>query len=310
MVDEETVTIGSDVFEFDTHDSESLANSGAIRVNVSGGSTVKSQGTLTLDTQPISGDTMTLGSKVYTFVPDGTANADGEIDVGSDLAGAKVNVVAAINGSDGYNTAHTLVSAAAFAVNDCVITALAGGVPGDSIASTETFDAAGNIFDAATLGTTTAGVSPPAGEASDALLAAINASGTEDVVAKDIDANEVLLMMDAVGADTTALAEDMAGSNNTVDTAFAHGAAPASVATARQARVPTAQEVATGNLHVALDFIPTLVIVQVRTTSTGALVAWNGIAKITSGDNPYITLDNSGNVDWSVNETVYVIAFA
>jgi hypothetical protein len=119
---------------------------------------VASQGTLTVDTQPTAGDTMTIGGKVYTFTADGTAAADGEIDVGVDLAGAQANIVAAINGTDGINTAHPLVSAAAFSTNASVITALTKGAAGDDIATTETFTAATNVFDAATLGTTTAGV--------------------------------------------------------------------------------------------------------------------------------------------------------
>lgn len=126
---------------------------------------VASQGTLTVAVQPLSGDTMTIGDKVFTFVAEGTANADGEIGVGADLAGAKTNIVAAINGSDGWNTASAYVTAAAFATNDCVLTALIRGVAGDLIATTQTFDNVGNVFDAATLGTTTAGVDGTVGSA-------------------------------------------------------------------------------------------------------------------------------------------------
>ena len=128
-----------------------------------------SQGTLTIDTQPLADDTMTIGTKVYTFVTDETATADGEIDVGADLADAKVQIVAAINGTD-HNTASTVVTAAAFATNDCVLTAIAGGVVGDSVATTETFDAVTNVFDAATLGTTTAGIDGTAGRDGEQLI--------------------------------------------------------------------------------------------------------------------------------------------
>ena len=137
---EDTITIGAKVFTFKT-----------------GATYAKAQGTLTVDTQPLADDTMTIGSKVFTFVTDESASADGEIDVGADLADAKVQIVAAINGTDGWNTAHTLVTAAAFATNDCVITAILPGTDGNSIATTETFDEVTNVFDAATLGTTTAG---------------------------------------------------------------------------------------------------------------------------------------------------------
>lgn len=126
---------------------------------------VASQGTLTMDTQPTAGDTMTIGTKTYTFTADGTAAADGEIDVGADLADAKTLVPAAINGTDGINTAHTQVTAAAFVGDDMVITASTKGTAGDSIATTETFTAVTNVFDAATLGTTTAGVNGTLGKA-------------------------------------------------------------------------------------------------------------------------------------------------
>ena len=119
---------------------------------------VASQGTLTMDTQPTVGDTFTIGGKEYTFTTDGTAANDGEIDVGADLADAKTLVVAAINGTDGINTANEKVTAAAFVSDDCVLTAKIKGVAGDLIDTTETFTAETNVFDADVLGTTTPGV--------------------------------------------------------------------------------------------------------------------------------------------------------
>jgi len=119
---------------------------------------VASQGTLTMDTQPTAGDTMTVGATTYTFTTDGTADEEGEIDVGADLADAKTLVVAAINGTDGNNTANATVSAAAFSGDDCVLSAKTKGTAGDAIVTTETFTAETNVFDATTLGTTTAGV--------------------------------------------------------------------------------------------------------------------------------------------------------
>jgi hypothetical protein len=304
--DGETVVIGDDTYEFDTDDAITEGN---IQVDVSGGSEVASQGTLTVDTQPLSGDTMTIGTKEYTFVPDGTANADGEIDVGEDLAGAKVNIVAAINGEDGFSTAHTLVTAADFVTNDCVITAITPGTAGDDIATTETFDEATNVFDAVKLGTTTAGVDATADEATAALETVINASATEAVVADKIDANEVLILADAVGDVTLAMSETMGGANNTVwDTAMGEGAAVADKKMVTLVRVPTATEVATGNLHVALDFEPVMVLAQVRVTTTGAAKAWDGDVIITGGSNPYVTLNNDGSTDWATTDTIHIMA--
>jgi hypothetical protein len=107
--------------------------------------------------------------------------------------------VAAINGTDGINTPHPSVDAGNFAANACLLTALVGGVAGNATATTETFTAGTNVFDAATLGTTTAGVDCTKGDARTALVAAITASDTQGVGA-------------AAGAgDTMTLTADVAG---------------------------------------------------------------------------------------------------
>lgn len=306
--DGETVTVGADIYEFDT---DASVTSGNILVDCTGGSEIAAQGTLSMATKPTPGDTVTLGTTVYTFVPDGTANAAGEIDVGADAAEAQVNFVAAVNGSDGWNDPHPLVEAGNFAADDCVITALTPGTAGNTIASTETFTALGNVFDAVALGTTTAGVDPTAGEGSDALILAINTSATEDVAAIDIGANEVLIVADEAGAVTLALAETMAGANNVVDTsAMRGGVAAASVSIATIARVPNATEVALGNLHIPLSFVPTFAFIQVRVTADGTIKAWDGGMTIVGGAHPYIKLTNAGNVDWAATDTVYAIAFS
>ena len=66
--DGETVTIGSDVYEFLADASQSKSASTNIPVDISSYST-KASVTLTMDTQPISGDTVTIGTKTYIFVP-------------------------------------------------------------------------------------------------------------------------------------------------------------------------------------------------------------------------------------------------
>jgi len=113
---------------------------------------VASAGVLTLDTQPIVGKTMTIGTTVYTFTTDGTAASAGEIDVGADLADAKTLVIAAINGTDGNNDANAFASAGAFAGDDLPVTALVKGVAGDAIVTTDTLTGGTNGFAAATLG--------------------------------------------------------------------------------------------------------------------------------------------------------------
>lgn len=104
---------------------------------------------LTMDTQPTAADTVTIGTTVYTWVASG-AEA-GEINVGADLAAAKLNLVAAINGTDEINEAHTLVTAAAFSGDTMTITAVTKGTAGNAIATTETFTAGTNVWAGATM---------------------------------------------------------------------------------------------------------------------------------------------------------------
>lgn len=127
-----------------------------LRVNQWGVEATRAAGTLTVDTQPTALDTFTIGSKVFDFVASG-ANEEGEINVGADLPAAKVNIVAAINGTDGWNAPHPEVTAGAFGSDDVVITARLPGPAGDALETTETFTAGTNVFDATTLGGTTAG---------------------------------------------------------------------------------------------------------------------------------------------------------
>ena len=124
---------------------------------------VASQGTLTMDTNPTADDTMTIGTTVYTYKSTFTGAAN-EILIGGGLAATQANTVKAINGTGTPGTeygmgtvAHPDVTMADFATNAAVITAIVPGTAGDSIATTETFTAGTNVFDAATLGTTRAG---------------------------------------------------------------------------------------------------------------------------------------------------------
>lgn len=115
------------------------------------------QGTLTLDTLPTAGDTMTIGATTYTFEAGTTPSAVGKIPLGAGLAYCQDNIVAAINGTDNVNTANAYVTIADFATDAAILTAIVPGTNGNTIVTTETFTAATNIFDGPTLGTTTAG---------------------------------------------------------------------------------------------------------------------------------------------------------
>lgn len=214
VVDGEKVLIGDDTYEF-VADTAETVDPGNIAVNIKA-STAAAHGTLTLDTQPISGNTVTIGTKVYIFVPVGTDTADGEVSIGADLAAAKVNLVAAINGTDGISEPHPLVRAANFIVNDCVITALIGGAAGNAIATTETFTAASNKFAAVTLLT---GTDCSGANAITALVAAITAEDTEGVTAVE-GIGDTIDLAAAVGA---------AGDSIEVSTTMARGSFGAGV---------------------------------------------------------------------------------
>jgi len=213
VIDGETVTInnpaksGTDVYEFLGDATQSKTSPGNIAVNIEP-NTVHGLVTLTVDVQPTVGDTMTIGTKVYTFVPVGTAEADGEIEIGDDLAEAQGNIEDAINGDDGVNTAHSAVFCSNFASDDAVITALVGGTAGN-IASTETFTAGTNVFSSATLVT---GANCSAANAITALVAAVTAHDTQDVGAVDGAGDTIDFTADDMGVagNSIAVGETMA----------------------------------------------------------------------------------------------------
>ena len=202
VVNGETITVnnpleaGTDIYEFLSDDAQSKSAVTNIAVDISSYAT-KSTGTLTMDTKPIAGDKVTIGEKIFTFVPVGTDTADGEVSVGADLAGAQAALVAAINGTDGISEPHMFVSAGDFSANASVITALVGGTIGDSIVTTETFTAVTNIFASGTLG---GGADCTAANAVIALLAAMTASDTQGVGGTKGDGNTVLFSADDAGA--------------------------------------------------------------------------------------------------------------
>lgn len=209
VIDSETVTIGADTYEIAADAAQSVTE-GNIAVDITSYADA-AQGTLTVDTQPTSGEVFVLGDKTYTFVPDGTATADGEVSIGTELASAQVNIVAAINGTDGVNTASTVATAADFETNTSVVTALIGGTAGNDIATTTTMAGGSNAWDAVKLGTTTAGTDCSATNAVTAIVAA-SASGTEAVTLADGAGDTVTVTADTAGVAGNAIAttEDMA----------------------------------------------------------------------------------------------------
>jgi hypothetical protein len=191
----EKVLIGEQIYEFLTTAAQEVGAPGSIAVDIESFA-VKASRVLTMDTQPTSGDTVTIGTKVYTFVPVGTDTADGEISIGADLAAAKVNFVAAVNGTDEFNIPHTLVTAGEFVADACTITALIGGTVGNAIATTETFTAGTNVFAGVTLAS---GANCTAANADGVLISTINAEDTQGVAAAQGTGTTVDLTADVAG---------------------------------------------------------------------------------------------------------------
>jgi hypothetical protein len=138
-----------------------------------------------------------------------------------------------------------------------------------------------------------------------ALVDDINSENTETVTASQISVNEMLLVFDTVGANTTACTEGLTGANNEWEAANMYGGKAAGARKSIiQSRVPQATEVALGNMHFAFDFTPVYVEVRIVVTATpGIALAWDGGATI-SGNT--VVLDNDGSVDWATTNTVYI----
>ena len=127
---------------------------------------VAAQGTLTIAEPVTTTDQFTVGDIEYTLLT--TPAAAYDIAIGADEAATKVNIVAAINASGTAGTeyfagtlANPLVEATTFAGDAGVLTARVNGTAGNAIVSVESGNElthASNVFDATTLGTTTAGV--------------------------------------------------------------------------------------------------------------------------------------------------------
>jgi hypothetical protein len=113
--------------------------------SVSGSNTgTRASGTLTLTANPAAGETVTIGTKVYTFAETVGTTAN-RVLIGATASDTLDNLIAAVNGGAGSGTvygsgtvAHTLVTAAAGSGDTAVITAVAYSSSGNSIATTET----------------------------------------------------------------------------------------------------------------------------------------------------------------------------
>lgn len=102
--------------------------------------------------------------------------------------------------------------------------------------------------------------------------------------------------------DTTATTETLTGGSNAWDnTTMLQGIAPSQQYTV--SRVPKAAEVTEGNMYFRFPFVPVVDRVTVITTSTLAITVFDGVATVTGNE---VAIDNSGSTDWATTSTVEV----
>lgn len=191
LLDFNTVTIGSRVYEFDSHEEESVT-SGNVRVDISpsSGYTVAAYATIIVSAAVGVGQTLEVDGKVYTFVTNGTQSADGDIPSFSTYATQATAIYNAINGLDGINVANIQVECTAFVdggtESGALLRAKRGGAAGNSIVLESSTTAV-------TVGGASAGVPTTLANGSDcsaadgvtALVAAINGDSQRVVTAVD-----------------------------------------------------------------------------------------------------------------------------
>lgn len=307
----ETITIGSVVFEADIN---AGVTAGRISVDLSAASSlIAATGTLTLAANAANAETVVIEGQTYTFKTALTASTTAnEVLIGAAATDSIDNLIAAINGAAGGGTtygsltvANASVTAAAGAGDTMVVTSRIKGTVGNAYATTETLAESGSAWGAATLAS---GADTSAAEFTTALTTAINANDCGGSAVR-IGANEILFIEANGTPNPLATTETLTGSNNAWAAATTYGGEnePLSIPDmCLFSRVPNAAEVALGNLHLQLSFTPTVFLVQVRTTSTGAIRAWDGTVVIT--DNR-LTLA-AGTTPLAATETITVFASA
>lgn len=122
------------------------------------------EGTLTMQSQPADGDTITFDTVTYTFK--NTLGTAEDVKIGATLADTQDHLLKTVNGTGsagtdyyaGSTSPHGTVTMDAWSSDDSIVRAVTAGTGGNSIATTETFTSGAlNYFDATTLGTTRAG---------------------------------------------------------------------------------------------------------------------------------------------------------
>jgi len=200
--DGEKVTIGDDVYEFDTDNV--LSNSINIKTDIST-FCVASKGTLILSVIPSNNDTITIDSITYTFQTTLT-NYAYNVLIGANTSETIDNLILAITASTGvgvkYGTgtiAHTKVTTTKVNDTNLYIIAKTPGTIGNLISTTSMLTDTNSKFNSTTLGTTTLGTDCLYANAIDQLYTAINTSKTENITITK-NTNKLLVEYNIIGA--------------------------------------------------------------------------------------------------------------
>lgn len=109
---------------------------------LSAGFQTAATGTLTLSANPASGNTFTISVSTWTLSAESAA-VNGYVVLGASRDATLSNMVSAVNGTDGYTTGIPTIVTATSASEAMNITAVATGLVGNTIATTETLSSGG-----------------------------------------------------------------------------------------------------------------------------------------------------------------------
>jgi len=229
--DGETFTINARVYEFDPAGD---GIGGDVEIDTNGLTTIDQVGA------KIETDYNADGSRVANAVYDSASNSitftaitagvasnyvcsetmadsgiSGNFAGGADILGTELGLLVLAHYQSGGAGAEATVLATAGVTDDKVIfTAVTAGTAGDAITTTETLTA--GSFDAVTLGTTTAGVDCPKGDAQTALVASVATNGllaTQPYSFAAFAADAATLSMHNVGVEGNGVAIAYSGTN-------------------------------------------------------------------------------------------------
>jgi len=231
-VDGDILVVGDDTYEF-AGDADQTVAEGSIAVDLRECATADTAtATLTVEDNPTAGDTMTIGTFEYIFVPDGTANGEGEIAIKGSAALTQAAILEALagTGDHAHCTPNDEVLWGEWSSDDLVFTAPITGTIGNAIVFAETFTSENNVMTGS--GHLAGGVDAPAAEAAEEWKAMVNASGTEPVTASRNDA-AVTLTADVKGTAAEDIALDADDATNVTVSQEWTGCVDGTVADAR-----------------------------------------------------------------------------